>query len=148
MSSESILFYSIVHGLTLVLSIVTPIAVSSSSKLERSTRSGPLELSLRFERRSAIRLATCRSILTFSIRLCVPFSLPSIIVLLAHSLLEWNRKAAPATGTPETGGWSTRELRTIIRGLEGLMIVGADVSHLSLLPLSPHACGTALCQIH
>ncbi|KAL8281046.1 hypothetical protein RQP46_006404 [Phenoliferia psychrophenolica] len=35
--------------------------------------------------------------------------------------------AAPATGTPETGGWSTRELRTIIRGLEGLLIVGADV---------------------
>lgn len=23
---------------------------------------------------------------------------------------------APATGTPETGGWSTRELRTILRG--------------------------------
>lgn len=35
--------------------------------------------------------------------------------------------AAPATGTPETGGWSTRELRTIIRGLEGLLIVGADI---------------------
>ncbi|ORY75310.1 agmatinase [Leucosporidium creatinivorum] len=35
--------------------------------------------------------------------------------------------AAPATGTPETGGWSTRELRTIIRGLEGLKLVGADV---------------------
>ena len=34
---------------------------------------------------------------------------------------------APATGTPETGGWSTRELRTIIRGLEGLKFVGADV---------------------
>ena len=27
----------------------------------------------------------------------------------------------------ESGGWSTRELRTIIRGLEGLLIVGADV---------------------
>ncbi|KAK4701349.1 agmatinase, partial [Phenoliferia sp. Uapishka_3] len=35
--------------------------------------------------------------------------------------------AAPATGTPETGGWSTRELRTIIRGLEGITLVGADV---------------------
>lgn len=34
---------------------------------------------------------------------------------------------APATGTPETGGWSTRELRTIIRGLEGINIVAADV---------------------
>ena len=35
--------------------------------------------------------------------------------------------AAPATGTPETGGWSTRELRTILRGLEGLNIVGSDL---------------------
>lgn len=35
--------------------------------------------------------------------------------------------AAPATGTPETGGWTSRELRKIIRGLEGLDIIGADV---------------------
>lgn len=34
---------------------------------------------------------------------------------------------APATGTPETGGWSTRELRAIIRGLDGLHIVSADL---------------------
>ncbi|RVX67207.1 putative agmatinase 1 [Exophiala mesophila] len=34
---------------------------------------------------------------------------------------------APATGTPETGGWSTRELRTIIRGLEGINFVAADL---------------------
>ncbi|PWN91071.1 Arginase/deacetylase [Acaromyces ingoldii] len=39
--------------------------------------------------------------------------------------------AAPATGTPETGGWSSRELRTIIRGLEGLDIVGADLVEVS-----------------
>jgi agmatinase len=34
---------------------------------------------------------------------------------------------APATGTPETGGWTTRELRTILRGLEGINIVAADL---------------------
>ncbi|KAJ3350473.1 hypothetical protein HDU83_009673 [Entophlyctis luteolus] len=34
---------------------------------------------------------------------------------------------APATGTPETGGWSTREMRNILRHLEGLRFVGADV---------------------
>ena len=34
---------------------------------------------------------------------------------------------APATGTPETGGWSTRELRTIIRGLEDVKLVAADI---------------------
>ncbi|KKA24098.1 Agmatinase [Rasamsonia emersonii CBS 393.64] len=39
----------------------------------------------------------------------------------------WVRIVAPATGTPETGGWSTRELRTIIRGLDGINFVGADI---------------------
>jgi agmatinase len=34
---------------------------------------------------------------------------------------------APATGTAEVGGWSTRELLTILDGLEGLDVVGADV---------------------
>ncbi|KAI1502949.1 arginase [Biscogniauxia marginata] len=34
---------------------------------------------------------------------------------------------APATGTPEPGGWSTRELLTILDGLDGLDVVGADV---------------------
>ncbi|KAI4858732.1 agmatinase 1 [Hypoxylon rubiginosum] len=34
---------------------------------------------------------------------------------------------APATGTPETGGWSTRELRTILRGLGDLNLVAADI---------------------
>ncbi|TFK41888.1 arginase family-domain-containing protein [Crucibulum laeve] len=34
---------------------------------------------------------------------------------------------APATGTPEAGGWTTRELKRIIRGLAGLNFVGADI---------------------
>lgn len=34
---------------------------------------------------------------------------------------------APGTGTPEPGGWTTRELIRILRGLESLNIVGADV---------------------
>ncbi|KAF1997889.1 Arginase/deacetylase [Amniculicola lignicola CBS 123094] len=34
---------------------------------------------------------------------------------------------APATGTPETGGWSTRELRTIVRGLEGINLIATDI---------------------
>ncbi|KAF1919945.1 arginase family protein [Ampelomyces quisqualis] len=34
---------------------------------------------------------------------------------------------APATGTAEVGGWSTRELLTILDSLEGLEVVGADV---------------------
>lgn len=34
---------------------------------------------------------------------------------------------APGTGTPEPGGWSTRELIRILRGIEGLNIVGADL---------------------
>ncbi len=39
----------------------------------------------------------------------------------------WCYTVAPATGTPETGGWSTRELRTIIRGLEGINFIAADI---------------------
>jgi len=34
---------------------------------------------------------------------------------------------APATGTPEAGGWTTRELKRILRGLAGLNFVGADI---------------------
>ncbi|KAJ6520395.1 arginase deacetylase [Mycena sanguinolenta] len=34
---------------------------------------------------------------------------------------------APATGTPEAGGWTTRELKRILRGLAGLNFVGADL---------------------
>jgi len=34
---------------------------------------------------------------------------------------------APGTGTPEPGGWTTRELIQILRGLEDLNLVGADI---------------------
>lgn len=34
---------------------------------------------------------------------------------------------APATGTSEVGGWSTRELLSILDGLDGLDVIGADV---------------------
>ncbi|KAG9119109.1 hypothetical protein FRC07_006038 [Ceratobasidium sp. 392] len=34
---------------------------------------------------------------------------------------------APATGTPEPGGWTTREVKRMLRGLVGLNLVGADV---------------------
>ena len=33
----------------------------------------------------------------------------------------------PGTGTPEPGGWTSREVIRILRGIEGLNIVGADV---------------------
>ncbi|BDD55727.1 hypothetical protein MAP00_001214 [Monascus purpureus] len=34
---------------------------------------------------------------------------------------------APGTGTPEPGGWTTREFIRILRGIEKLNIVGADI---------------------
>ncbi|KZT56077.1 Arginase/deacetylase, partial [Calocera cornea HHB12733] len=34
---------------------------------------------------------------------------------------------APATGTPEAGGWTVREFKAILRGLAGLNFVGADI---------------------
>lgn len=49
---------------------------------------------------------------------------------------------APATGTPETGGWSTRELRTILRGLEGINIIAADIVEVAVrsFPFLPASC--------
>lgn len=38
---------------------------------------------------------------------------------------------APGTGTPEPGGWTTRELIQILRGIEDLNVVGADVVEVS-----------------
>lgn len=34
---------------------------------------------------------------------------------------------APATGTPESGGWTSREMKRIVRGFAGLNIVGVDI---------------------
>ncbi|CAG7936200.1 unnamed protein product [Penicillium olsonii] len=34
---------------------------------------------------------------------------------------------APGTGTPEVGGWTSREMIQILRGIDGLNLVGADV---------------------
>jgi arginase family enzyme len=34
---------------------------------------------------------------------------------------------APGTGTPEAGGWTTREVKRILRGLAGLNFIGADI---------------------
>ncbi|KWU41653.1 Arginase/deacetylase [Rhodotorula sp. JG-1b] len=38
---------------------------------------------------------------------------------------------APATGTPESGGWTTRELKAILRGLSSLHLVGLDIVEVS-----------------
>lgn len=38
---------------------------------------------------------------------------------------------APGTGTPEPGGWTMRELIQILRGIEGLNVVGADIVEVS-----------------
>ncbi|RMX95625.1 hypothetical protein D0868_11629 [Hortaea werneckii] len=38
---------------------------------------------------------------------------------------------APGTGTPEPGGWTTRELIRLLRAIEGLNVVGADVVEVS-----------------
>lgn len=39
--------------------------------------------------------------------------------------------AAPGTGTLEVGGWTTRELLSVLDGLEGINLVGADVVEVS-----------------
>ena len=47
--------------------------------------------------------------------------IPSPVTLQVHT------DVFKATGTSEPGGWSTREMLTIIDGLKGLQVVGADV---------------------
>jgi arginase family enzyme len=37
----------------------------------------------------------------------------------------------PGTGTPEVGGFQPREVQTLIRGFQGLNLVGADVVEVS-----------------
>lgn len=44
---------------------------------------------------------------------------------------------APATGTAEPGGWTSREFLTILDGMSGLEIVGADVVEVAPVYDSP-----------
>ena len=53
---------------------------------------------------------------------------------------------APGTGTPEAGGLTSRELLALLRGLDGLSIVGADVVEVS--PAYDHAEITAIAAAH
>jgi agmatinase len=49
---------------------------------------------------------------------------------------------APGTGTPEAGGWSSREAIAVIRGLAGVQLAGADV--VEVAPAYDHAEVTAI----
>jgi agmatinase len=53
---------------------------------------------------------------------------------------------APGTGTPEPGGLTTRELQELLRGLDGLNLVGGDVVEVS--PPYDHAELTGLAAAH
>ncbi|KAL4890659.1 arginase family-domain-containing protein [Aspergillus ambiguus] len=53
------------------------------------------------------------------------------VVYLSIDIDVLDPSMAPATGTPESGGWTTRELKRYIKGLERLNIVGADVVEVS-----------------
>jgi agmatinase len=44
---------------------------------------------------------------------------------------------APGTGTPEIGGLTSRELLELVRGFEGLNLVGADI--VEVAPAYDHA---------
>ena len=53
---------------------------------------------------------------------------------------------APATGTPEAGGMTSRELLGVIRGIAGLHVVSADVVEVS--PPFDHAEITGIAAAH
>lgn len=50
---------------------------------------------------------------------------------IISSILERVGTDAPGTGTPEPGGWTTREVIRILRGIENLNVVGADIVEVS-----------------
>lgn len=55
---------------------------------------------------------------------------------------------APGTGTPEPGGWTTRELIRILRGIEGMNVVGADIVEVSpAYDGAAETTGTAAAQV-
>ena len=45
----------------------------------------------------------------------------------SEATLASNFQQCPGTGTPEAGGWTSREVIRILRGLESLNVVGADI---------------------
>jgi agmatinase len=53
---------------------------------------------------------------------------------------------APGTGTPEAGGLSSRELLGILRAMDGLHVVGADI--VEVAPAYDHAEMTAIAASH
>jgi agmatinase len=53
---------------------------------------------------------------------------------------------APGTGTPEAGGWSSREAIASLRGLKGIQLVAGDV--VEVAPAYDHAEITAIAAAH
>jgi agmatinase len=53
---------------------------------------------------------------------------------------------APGTGTPEAGGWSSREAIAVIRALKGIRLVGGDM--VEVAPAYDHAEITAIAAAH
>lgn len=53
---------------------------------------------------------------------------------------------APGTGTPEAGGFTSRELLAILRGLSGMRLVGADL--VEVAPAYDHAQVTGIAASH
>ncbi|KAG6830887.1 hypothetical protein H0H92_014038 [Tricholoma furcatifolium] len=71
-------------------------------------------------------------LLTLEIRLNYDYDNPSLDIDVVE-----DAGLAPGTGTPEAGGWTTRELKRILRGLAGLNFVGFDV--VEVAPAYDHA---------
>ena len=60
------------------------------------------------------------------------FSLPSSLARSSPPFSSTELTSdSPAAGTPESGGWTTRELKAILRGLSSLHLVGLDLVEVS-----------------
>lgn len=65
--------------------------------------------------------------ITVDIDVLDPVSKSSRLAFVVKIDIDLRQAFAPATGTAEPGGWTTRELLTILDGLAGLNVVGGDV---------------------
>jgi hypothetical protein len=60
-----------------------------------------------------------------------PVSEPSLKAARYDRELIYVLPTPPTAGTPESGGWTSRELRRIIQSLQGLNVVAFDIVELS-----------------
>lgn len=80
--------------------------------------------------------------LSLDIDVLDPGLVSRVLLSASEATLMSDCQQCPGTGTPEAGGWTSREVIRILRGLERLNVVGADI--VEVAPAYDHEEQTAL----